>query len=169
MGLDAVKPPLLSALRQEQLQLQSRIQECYKIVVSSTISAKVMIDKAMKKSVAEKVLEKRTSCFEKYTSSGQMSVEQIVAYAKGEYSFALSKQAAEAIAKKHGDAKNVAKAQWQRVKVAVGIAREEEASKMRRKEAEEKRLAMEAEKKVGRAVTATQCACRPWRKRRRRC
>lgn len=149
MGLDAVKPPLLNALREEQLKLQSRIQECYKIVVSSTISAKVMIDKAVKKTVAEKVLEKRTSCFQTYTTSDRMSVDQIVAYAKGEYSFALSKEAAQAIAKKHGDAKSVAKAQWQRVKVAVGIAREEEASKMRLKEAEEKRLAMEAEKKVG--------------------
>eukprot|EP00913_Durusdinium_trenchii_P013604 g12774.t1 len=150
VGIDSVKPPQLAAIREEQLKLQSRIQECYKIVVSSTISARVMIDKAIKKTLATKTLEKRTSAFEKYNGKKEvMTVDEIIAYAKGEFSFALSKEAAAAVVKKYGDGRgSVGKAHFQRIKVAVGILREEEASKARRKEAELKRLALEAKKKA---------------------
>ena len=124
MGIDSVKPPQLTAIREEQLKLQGRIQECYKIVVTSSISAKGMIDKAVKKAAATKTLEKRTSTFEKYNSKKDaMTVDEIIAYAKGEFSFTLTKEAASAIAKKYGDGKGVAKAQFQRIKVAVGILR----------------------------------------------
>ena len=137
MNIDSVKPPLLAPLREEQMKIQERIQECYKIVVSATISAKVMIDKAVKKTAATKTLEKRTSSFEKYNGKREvMTIDEIVAYAKGEYSFAFSKEAATVVAKKFGDGKAVPLKHFQRIKVAVGIAREEEASKIRKKEAE---------------------------------
>lgn len=149
MNIDSVKPPLLAPLREEQLKIQERIQECYKIVVSSTISAKVMIDKAVKKTAATKTLEKRTSAFEKYNGKREvMTIDEILAYAKGEYAFAFSKEAAAVVAKKYGDGKSVPRVHFQRIKVAVGIAREEEASKARKKEAELKRLALEAKKKA---------------------
>ncbi len=136
-GIDCVKAPLLAPLREDQLKLQGRIQECYKIVVSSTISAKVMIDKAVKKTQATKTLEKRTSAFEKYNGKKEvMTIDEIITYAKGEFSFVLSKELAVKIAKKYGDGKGVSRAHFQRIKVAIGIAREEEASKVRRKEAE---------------------------------
>ena len=137
MNIDSVKPPLLAPLQEEQLKIQERIQECYKIVVSSTISAKVMIDKAVKKTAATKTLEKRTSAFEKYNGKREvMTIDEILAYAKGEYAFAFSKEAAAVVAKKYGDGKSVPRVHFQRIKVAVGIAREEEASKARKKEAE---------------------------------
>ena len=151
MSIDAVKPPYLAELRDEQLKLQTRIQECYRIVVSSTTSARDMIDKAVRKTHAMKVFAKRTSAFDKYNSAkdGYLSVDDIIAYAKGEFRFPLSKDAAGSMMKKHGEGgKGVPRALFQRVKVAVGIAREEEACQARRREAEQKRLALEAKKKV---------------------
>ena len=150
VGIDCVKPPHLAAIREEQLKLQGRIQECYKVVVSATISAKVMIDKAIRKTQAEKVFEKRASAFDKYNSRKDQvfTADDIVLYAKGEFSFVLSKESAANIVKKFGDGKSVPRARFQRIKVAVGIAREEDASRLRREEAERKRLALEAKKKA---------------------
>lgn len=136
-NIDSVKPPLLAPLREEQLKIQERVQECYKIVVSSTFSAKVMIDKAIKKTQATKTMEKRSTFFEKYNGKRDvMTVDEMLAYAKGEHSFVFPKEAAAAVAKKYGDGKSVPRMHFQRIKVAVGIAREEEASRARRKEAE---------------------------------
>ena len=73
----------------------------------------------------------------------------MIAYAKGEFRFPLCKEAASTILKKHGEGiRGVPRARFQRVKVAVGIAREEEAVLARKREAEQKRLALEAKKKV---------------------
>eukprot|EP00931_Biecheleriopsis_adriatica_P108247 TRINITY_DN8257_c0_g9_i1.p1 TRINITY_DN8257_c0_g9~~TRINITY_DN8257_c0_g9_i1.p1 ORF type:complete len:672 (-),score=266.95 TRINITY_DN8257_c0_g9_i1:55-1785(-) len=147
-GIDAVKPPALTEIRTEQLKLQARVHECYKVVVTATIAAKSAIEKAAKKLEAEKKIEKRTSIFDKYSKNGVMSKDNIVSYAKGEFNFTLAKDVSAKIATKLGDKSGVPKERFQQIKVAVGIAREEEASRLRRKEAEERRKALEAKKEA---------------------
>jgi len=146
--IESAKP--FTEVREDLLKLQSRIQECYKLVVSASISAKILIDKAIKKTVADEKFAKRASLFGQYSNKdGTLSASEITAYAKGEFKFALKSEiAAKIVAQLSGGKKGVPKELFQRVKVAVGIAREEETSRIRRKEAEELRLALEAKRKA---------------------
>lgn len=142
---------LLAETRQELVKVQMRLHVALKFLTSTLITAKAMHTKAAKKVAAAKHAAKIQDIFEKYDRDGDglLSRQDIVAYAKGEFKFDMSDEAVEkswCFLVTNGDA-GIPLEKFQRLKVSVGIAREEAASEIRLRILEEKRKHFEARKK----------------------
>uniref|UniRef100_A0A7S1QXX4 EF-hand domain-containing protein n=1 Tax=Alexandrium catenella TaxID=2925 RepID=A0A7S1QXX4_ALECA len=127
--------------REELLKLQARVHNCLKTIVTLTTTVQAIHLKAVQKEKALKLVEKRSITFDKYDrdKDGQLNKKEIVMYAKGEYNFSIAEGVVPKIIGKITDGgAGVPKSKFQRLRVAVGIAREEEASRVRRKKAEER-------------------------------
>jgi len=136
--------------KEELLKLQSRVHNSLKAIVSTTTTVQAVHSKAVKKDRALKLYEKRSATFDKYDrdKDGELNKKELTMYAKGEFGFGLTEAVAPKILAKLADGHaGVPKSKFQRLRVAVGIAREEEASRVRRKKAEE-RAKFIAEKKT---------------------
>jgi len=137
--------------REELIKLQHRLADCFKLIITATAAAKAVKEKAVKKARAAKQCEKRASLFDKYDKDkdGTLNKKEISLYAKGEFGFAVPAQAMlRILAQLASESAGVPKAKFQRLKMAIGIAREEEASRVRRKAAEERRKILEEKKKA---------------------
>lgn len=143
---------ILAETRQELVLLQSRVNDCLKKLVKTTSVTKDTHAKVVKKASATKKLNARAQTFSKYDRDGDnaWSAKEISAYAKGEFAFELPSEVAMKIIRQiaGGDetARKVAKDNFHRVKVAIGIAREEEASRLRVAEKERQQRILEARK-----------------------
>jgi len=130
------------------LRLQPRIQDCFKLIISSSLAVKGAHEKAIRRSKAARTLEKRSELFAKYDTDrdGHLNAKEITAYAKGQFGFAVPAESLPRILGLYGDGSKVPKAKFQELKVAIGICREEEASKERRRKEEERRKMIEQKK-----------------------
>jgi len=128
-------------------KLVVRMNECNRLAESTSVSSKLGKDKALKKAVAKQTMEVSTQVFEKYSKSGMMSKKDVEKYAKTECKFKMPAEAigelwkALALAETAG----VPKEQFQKLRVAVGIARE------KAKDMERKAARLEKEKKIAEA------------------
>jgi len=134
---------IVTETREELLKLQGRIQDFFKIVIKTSLTTKAIHEKAAKKAKAAKELERRSALFTKYSTGGVMSKVDIEFYAKREFEFSLAKEDLTKIFERFAVGKGVPKEKFQQLKLAVGIAREEEASRMRVKELAEKKAKLE--------------------------
>jgi len=135
--------------REELLRLQVRVQECFKLLISTSMTAKVVRDKAVKRASAAMVFDKRGDIFDKYDKDrdGFLNQKELCAYAKSEFSVVLPPEAQQRIlGRLGGEAAAIPKDLFQKMRMAVGIVREEEASKERRRLAEERRKLLEEKK-----------------------
>lgn len=134
-------------VRPELLKLQSRIQDGFKLIISMTLRVKAMHDKAVRKAVAAKTKENRSALFDKYDqdNDGMLNKKEVKEYGSGEFSFEVPAEALTRMFKQLANGSGgVPKEKFQRLRMAVGVAREEAASRTRRKEAEERRKRIEA-------------------------
>jgi len=135
-------------MRNELLKYQGLLHECFKLIAAN-LNVKAVQDKAIRKAVAGKRREKRQTLFEKYDADkdGVLNQAEVQAYSTGEFKFTVPDEALAKMLKnltKGGS--GIPKENFQRLKMAIGVAREEEASRVRRKEAEERRKRIEAHK-----------------------
>jgi len=134
--------------KKELVELQRKIHEAFKLMAECVRGAESKIEPALRKDKADKILEKRFAIFKKYDTDldDHLKAEEIVAYARGEFSFDLPKHIADKLVKVHGDGRGVPKKDMSRIRTAVGIAREEAAVRHRREEAERRRQELEKER-----------------------
>jgi len=135
--------------REELLNLQKRIAECLTLAITSSVAAKAAGDKAVKRDTASRRMDKRGAGFDKYDKNrdGFLNEKELTEYAKGEFGFAVPKDGAAKIMALLAEAKKgVPKAKFHDLKVAVGVMREEEASKDRIKKAQERKKFIEDKK-----------------------
>lgn len=137
-------------LRMQLVPLQRRIHEALRELAGKGGAAEAAGLKAVKRQRANKVCEKRAAMFAKYDKDGdgRLSRGELIDYAKGEFGFVVTDTLADRIMKVHGgvDGKGVAKELLQRAKIVIGVAREEERSRLRKERAEKRRLEIEAKK-----------------------
>jgi len=103
----------------------------------------------VKRANAAMVLAQRGNIFDKYDKDkdGMLNKQELCAYAKSEFSIVLPPEAQQRIlGRLGGDAAAIPKELFQKMRMAVGIVREEEASKERRRLAEERRKLQEEKK-----------------------
>merc|ERR1712194_125586 len=119
------------------LAVQPRIQAATRQATEVLGVASSSKQKISAKMAAKKRADKNKATFAKYDKDGDgyLSKEEIIAYTKGEYDFALPEGNAERICRQvvKGDNPGVAPNTFQLLKCAVGIAREEERCKDKRK------------------------------------
>jgi len=119
-----------------------RINECTRATESTITSAREQRTRATTKAAALRKLEQTRALFEKYDADGDktLSRTEVLKYAKDEYDFTLSPDAVESIFRVlvDEDQKGIAEADFQSLKVAVGVAREK-AMDARRRDAREER------------------------------
>jgi len=135
--------------REELLRLQVRVQECFKLLISTSMTAKVVREKAVKRANAAMVFEKRGNIFDKYDKDGDgmLNKKELCAYAKSEFGIVLPPEAQQRIlGRLGGEAAAIPKESFQKMRMAVGIVREEEASKERRRLVEERKKLLEEKK-----------------------
>jgi len=139
-----------SETKQQLVQLQQKLHAAFKLMSESVNGVESKIDAAIKKEKASKLVEKREVLFQKYDANkdGFWNQQEVVAYSKGEFSFDVPKSVIDKLLKLYGSAKGVAKKDMHYVRTAVGVAREEAASRKRREEAEKRRKEVEAEKEA---------------------
>lgn len=151
----------------QQLELQTKIHECLKTLVQSVSEVQAAKGKAERKEKAATLAAKRDALFARYDTNKDsfLNDKEILAYAKGEFQFDFPAAALERLLKLYGaDGKGVPKARLSEVKISVGIAREEAASRIRKEEAEKRLKLVEAEKaalqekleNLGKALEATE-------------
>lgn len=145
----------VEALRQNpetkatMIEMQSRVHKGLEKVVTVSISVTAAHDTMKRKELALQRLEKRNAVFTKYSKAqaGMLSRKEIPLYAQGEFGFSLLPEAADRIvARLAGEGGSVPKENFQQLKIAVAVAREEEASRQRAREAEERRKRLEEQK-----------------------
>jgi len=137
--------------REGMLSLQARIHKGLVDVNSTIEAATAAHDKVLRKAHAQTVLRKRTAVFEKYIAKKQkgFAKAEIAKYAKGEFTYQLSTEDTAKIFERLADASgHIPEERFQQLKLAVACAREAELSRIRRKEAEERRKALEAKKEA---------------------
>jgi len=136
--------------RQQLLPLQRRVHEALRELVAQWRAAEAAGRHALRRQKASRTLEKRAALFAKYDKDGDglLSCEDVLAYAKGEFGFDVPEALASRIMTLYGGAtgKGVAKESLQPVKMLIGVAREEERSRLRKARAEQRRLELEAQK-----------------------
>jgi len=159
----------MSETKDDMIGMQARIHKGFEDINATIEKATAAHEKILRKAHAMSVLRKRTAVFEKYITHKQkgFAKAEIKKYAKGECGFDLSDEAATKIFQRLADASgHIPQERFQPLKLAVFIAKEEEASRIRRKEAEERRKQLEAQKaalqddfdKIGRAADAVESA-----------
>lgn len=138
-------------VKAEWTKLLGRTNDCAKDIDQTTKSAQANKVKAEKKVEAKTKLKARMSAFEKYDKDkdGRLSKVEVKNYAKGAFDFTIPAESLESIFSKlvEDGAKGVKKELFQRLKVAVGCARERAKDSAIRKEREEKEKQL-AEKKA---------------------
>jgi len=142
------KPAPVDA-REELLKLQARVLSCLKTILTNSMTVQAIHAKAVKKMKAMRVFEKRALLFDKYDKDkdGLLNRKEISSYAKGEFGFGLPQGVLPRILAVLGDARGgVPKDRFHRLRVVVGIAREEEASRERQREAEERAKILQEKK-----------------------
>jgi len=141
----AGQPP--SETKQTLAKLLQRINECTRGNEALLVSARESKEKAIQRAEARKQMTEMIDLFDKFDADkdGLLSRPDVLKYAKTEFDFALSKSSVDAIFKVlvEEGSKGVKKSLFQKLKVAVGIAREKaiDAEKKAAREAREKRLA----------------------------
>jgi len=137
--------------RQQLVPLQRRIHDAISLLAGRCQAAEQAGQRALRKQNAVKTWERRDLLFKRYDKDGdgRLNGEEIVAYAKGEYGFDVPKATVDKVLKLYGgpEGQGVPKDQLQRVRTAVGIAREEANSRLRREEAERRRQELKLRKK----------------------
>jgi len=145
---------LIAEAKEDLVKLQQRTKGCLSRAMVGVLSAKAATDKAVKKARAFRRFEKRGALFRKYDADndGALNGKEVTQYAKVEFGFSVSSDGLARIMSQvaHGSG-GVPEAQFQALKLAVGIAREEEAAKERKRQAEAKRKLLEDKKA---AITA---------------
>mmetsp|Transcript_26421 Transcript_26421/g.78745 ORF Transcript_26421/g.78745 Transcript_26421/m.78745 type:complete len:718 (-) Transcript_26421:151-2304(-) len=132
-------------VRQSTQKLRSRLEEVKKANNMAAGKLRSGQQVAEKKIAAKLVTSKADALFTKYDKDkdGSLNKAELLAYAKGEFKFTIPGDAADAIVKNlSGGAKGVKKDLFQKLKVQVGIAREQAKDAVRKQErlAKEKRL-----------------------------
>jgi len=151
MEVDGQAKPFFMEAKGELLKLQGRIQECFKVVISSVDKTRAVHDNAVKKAKAVSRYERRAALFDKYDKDkdGALSKKEIASYAKAEFGFGIPTEAFPKLLAQLATINGcVPKDRFQRLKIAIGILREEEAARQRRKEAEERRKVLEEKKQA---------------------
>jgi len=130
------------------IALQARIHKALEQVVTASHSVTTAQDRLKRKAVAVERVEKRNAVFAKYAKGGALGRKELPVYARGEFGFEVPGEEVGRILDRLGAAKDsgVTKEMYYQLRVAVGIAKEEEASRQRRREAEERRKKLEDEK-----------------------
>eukprot|EP00418_Pyrodinium_bahamense_P090414 CAMPEP_0179035354 /NCGR_PEP_ID=MMETSP0796-20121207/13068_1 /TAXON_ID=73915 /ORGANISM="Pyrodinium bahamense, Strain pbaha01" /LENGTH=1161 /DNA_ID=CAMNT_0020731625 /DNA_START=58 /DNA_END=3543 /DNA_ORIENTATION=+ len=141
----AGQPP--SESKQTLAKLLQRINQCTRATEATLTACRESREKAVKKAEARKEVEKAEGCFDKYDGDkdGMLSRAEVKKYAKGEFDFTVPNTTVEAIFKVlvEEGVKGVKKADFQKLKVSVGIAREKvkDGERKAAREAREKELA----------------------------
>lgn len=143
---------ILLETRQELMMLQARVHDCFKKLICTTATTKDVHTKVVRRASAAKRIRARVETFTKYDrdADNAWTQREIIAYAKGEFKFELHAEVAAKIIKQLTDGDDIVnkvqKEHFHRVKMAIGIAREEEASLQRVAEKERQRKVLEARK-----------------------
>jgi len=149
----------LEETRSLLVPLQRRVHEALREVVNRSRAADAAVDRARRRHQAERIIEGRAAVFKRYDrdQDGFWNRKEILAYAKGEFSFDVPVAAVDRLLELHGDAGStgVARERYPKVKLAIGIAREEAASKMRKEERERKERELQQRKATLRDQLAT--------------
>eukprot|EP00932_Pfiesteria_piscicida_P016955 SRR837773.386.p1 GENE.SRR837773.386~~SRR837773.386.p1 ORF type:complete len:679 (+),score=265.83 SRR837773.386:608-2644(+) len=115
--------------------LTARMGECSKALDQTLASCRSAAEKGKKKVEARAKIAELHKLFDKYSKGGIMSKTEVKKYAQSEFKFKLTDDATTGIfrALVEEGAKGVKKDDFQKLKVAVGVARERELDAQRRK------------------------------------
>mmetsp|Transcript_71828 Transcript_71828/g.155955 ORF Transcript_71828/g.155955 Transcript_71828/m.155955 type:complete len:981 (-) Transcript_71828:199-3141(-) len=133
--------------KQTLTRLLSRINECSRLVETTLAGTEVKKLKAVKMAAARKLLNAREAVFLQYDkdADGALNRREVLKYAKEEYSFAIPADVVERIfgTLAENGSKAISKSMFQKLKVAIGIAREsaKDAQRRAKREEAEKELA----------------------------
>uniref|UniRef100_A0A7S1PID9 EF-hand domain-containing protein n=1 Tax=Alexandrium catenella TaxID=2925 RepID=A0A7S1PID9_ALECA len=146
-----------SESKQTLAKLLQRINECTRGTEATLATCRDSREKAVRKAEARKKLAKLEATFDKYDGDkdGILNRNEIKKFAKGEFDFSIANIAVDTIWKVLVDdgEKGIKKESFQRLKYAIGIAREKvkDAERKAAREAREKELAKlksESEEKI---------------------
>jgi len=152
VGKRAQIEEVCSALRETKQELhpiQFRIHACLVAHAECTQAVKAVHKKTWRKEKATEALNKLDAMFKKYDvdGDGHWSAKEISAYAKGEFKFEVPAPVVEMVLMLHGvDGKGLPQGKLQRVRTAVGVARDEAKDKLRKEAAEKRRQEVEEKK-----------------------
>lgn len=136
--------------RSQIVPLQRRIHEAIRELVGRSKAAEAATDKVLKRQRAAKALEKRDIVFKRYDqdNDGLLNRQEIMLYAKGEFGFETPEAVVDKLLEEHSSAgsKGLPKEKLVRVRIALGIAREEANARSRKEEIERKRREVEEQK-----------------------
>mmetsp|Transcript_51412 Transcript_51412/g.161598 ORF Transcript_51412/g.161598 Transcript_51412/m.161598 type:complete len:1046 (+) Transcript_51412:165-3302(+) len=139
------QPP--SESKQTLAKLLQRINGCTRGTEAALATCRESREKAIKRAEARKKKAKMEALFDKYDADkdGALSRNEVKKYARGEFDFALQNTAVDTLWKVLAEdgGKGVKKESFQRLKYAIGIARErvKDAERKAAREAREKELA----------------------------
>jgi len=139
-----------STIRDDLSKLMTRMTEAKKLIAITQQSALTTRATRLKNATAKEDFEKGMACFKKYDADkdGKLSRKEIIAYAKGEFSFTIPLPSMDLICNVliQPETKGVPLEEFQSVKVAVGLAREKVRDLQRREEREAKEREIQKKK-----------------------
>mmetsp|Transcript_80861 Transcript_80861/g.193928 ORF Transcript_80861/g.193928 Transcript_80861/m.193928 type:complete len:935 (+) Transcript_80861:94-2898(+) len=138
------QPP--AEVKQVLAKVIDRLTETAKKKDGVMVKIMVVKSKAMRRSKAKKTLEDRKAKFTKYAKDGVLDKKQVTAYCKKEFNLALKEDAVARIFKALQVTKGVAAADFQRLRVQIGIIRESIKDQARLKLRLEREKELEASK-----------------------
>eukprot|EP00928_Gymnodinium_smaydae_P064847 TRINITY_DN480_c0_g2_i2.p1 TRINITY_DN480_c0_g2~~TRINITY_DN480_c0_g2_i2.p1 ORF type:complete len:1009 (-),score=267.50 TRINITY_DN480_c0_g2_i2:216-3242(-) len=141
------RAPSAKEFRGELHKMLQRVQECGKFIVSAVERTNAMRDQAEAKVRAEKRFARREALFDKYDADkdGELNGREILEYARGEFGFVVPDEAVKRMLEQLAhQGRGVPRAAFHSVTLAVGVARDEEASCRRKAQMEERRNAVQA-------------------------
>lgn len=138
------QPP--AEVKQVLAKVMDRLTETAKKKDGVMVKIMVVKSKAMRRSKAKKTLEDRKAKFTKYAKDGVLDKKQVTAYCKKEFNLALKEDAVARIFKALQVTKGVAAADFQRLRVQIGIIRESIKDQARLKLRLEREKELEASK-----------------------
>ncbi|CAE7236692.1 SACS [Symbiodinium natans] len=125
------QPP--AEVKQVLSKVMDRLLETTKKKDAVMLKIHLVKSKALKRSKAKQVMEERKAKFSKYAKDGVLDKKQVVAYSKKEFGFALTEVAAGKIFKALQVTKGVTTADFQRLRVQIGILREQKKDQSRKR------------------------------------
>ncbi|CAE7826752.1 VCPKMT, partial [Symbiodinium sp. CCMP2456] len=138
------QPP--AEVKQVLAKVMDRLTETAKKKDGVMVKIMVVKSKAMRRSKAKKTLEDRKAKFTKYAKDGVLDKKQMTVYCKKEFNLALKEDTAARIFKALQVTKGVAAADFQRLRVQIGIIRESIKDQARLKVRLEREKELEASK-----------------------
>eukprot|EP00439_Symbiodinium_sp_Y106_P039842 s3586_g4.t2 len=138
------QPP--AEVKQVLAKIMDRLTEAAKKKDGVMVKIMVVKSKAMRRSKAKKTLEDRKAKFTKYAKDGVLDKKQVTAYCKKDFNLALKEDAVARIFKALQVTKGVAAADFQRLRVQIGIIRESIKDQARLKVRLEREKELEASK-----------------------